>query len=88
MNLSVVMMYLIVDSIINAFSLSLRPFYPKRNVSTIVASLFNQKRLMLLIRKRFFFDLSDLSSGERSEYLFQNVDFSCKMGLGSLENCF
>ena len=40
MNISVVIMYFIVDSVINAFSLSLRPFDPKRNVSTIVVFIF------------------------------------------------
>ena len=40
MNLSVVIMYSIVDSIINAFSLSLRTLDPKRNVPTIVASFW------------------------------------------------
>ena len=38
MNLSVVIMYSIVDSIINTLSLSLRSFRPNRNVSTIAAS--------------------------------------------------
>ena len=36
MNLSMVIMYSIVDLVVNAFSSSLRPFDPKRNVSTIV----------------------------------------------------
>ena len=56
MNLSVVIMYSIVDSIINGFSLSLRPFYPKRNVSTIVASFwFGKERLMLLLSSKRVF---------------------------------
>ena len=38
MNLSVVLIYLIVDSIIRAFSLSLRPSDPKKRVSTIIES--------------------------------------------------
>ena len=37
-------------SIISVFSSSLKPFDPKRNVSTIVySSLFNKERLVLLI---------------------------------------
>ena len=32
-------------------------------------------------------DLSNLSSRERSEQLFQYVDCSCRIGLGSLKNC-
>ena len=56
MNLSEVTMQSIVDSIINTFSLSLRPFNPKRNVSTTVAYFwFNKERLTLLIlSKRVF----------------------------------
>ena len=38
MNVSVVLIYLIVDSIIHAFSSSLRPSDPKKRVSTIVES--------------------------------------------------
>ena len=38
MNLSVVLIYLIVDSIIRAFSSSLRPSDPKKRVSTIIES--------------------------------------------------
>ena len=70
-NLSVVKMYSAVDSIINAFSLPLIPCDPKRNVSTIVASVwFNKERLMLLaLSKRVSFDLRKLSSGKRSEQL-------------------
>ena len=37
-NLSVVITYLIVDSIIDAFSLSFRPINPKRRLSTIIES--------------------------------------------------
>ena len=36
MNLSVVKIYLIVDSIINRFSSSLRPLDPNRRVSTVI----------------------------------------------------
>ena len=36
MNLSLVIIYSIVDSIIHAFSSSLRPFDPKRRVSAII----------------------------------------------------
>ena len=56
MNLSVVIIYSIVDSIIHAFSSSLTPFDLKRSVSSIVESFwFNKERLMLLIfSKRVF----------------------------------
>ena len=56
LNLFVVIMYSLVDSIINSFSFSLRPFDPKRNVLTVAASIcFNNKRLMaLIISKRVF----------------------------------
>ena len=71
MNLSMVIIYSIVDSIIHAFSLSFRPFDPKKRLSTITESFwFNKERLMLrlnVFQKEFFFDLSNLSSGERSE---------------------
>ena len=40
MNLSVVIKYSIVDSIINAFSSSLLPFDPRRRVSTIIESFW------------------------------------------------
>ena len=50
MNLVVVIMNSIVDSIINVFSSSLKPFDPKSNVSAIVeSSWFNKQRLTLLI---------------------------------------
>ena len=50
MNLSVVIKYSIVDSIINAFSWPLQPFNPKRRASTIIESFwFNKAHLMLLI---------------------------------------
>ena len=56
MNLSVIIMYSIVDSTFNAVSLSYWPFDPKRNVSTIVESFwFNEKPLMLLILLRRIF---------------------------------
>ena len=46
-NLSVVMIYSIVDSIIKAFSSSFKPFDPKRRVSTIIESFwFNKEPLM------------------------------------------
>ena len=87
MNLSVVIMYSIIDSIINVFSSSLKPFDTKKKVSTIIESFwFNKERLMLLIlSKSFFLDLSNLSSGERSGY-FNMPTAVAKMGLGSLEN--
>ena len=66
-NLSVVIIYSIVDSIIYAFSSSFRPVDPRRRVSTITESFWlNKERLMLLIFSKFFFDLSNLSIGERS----------------------
>ena len=47
MDLSVVIIYSIVDSVINAFAFSLRSFNPNRNVSTLVASFrFHKKRLI------------------------------------------
>ena len=50
MNLSVIITYSIVDSIINSFSSSLRPFDPKRRVSTIIKKFwFNKEHFMLLI---------------------------------------
>ena len=70
MNFSVAMMYSNVDSFINAFPCSMRPFDPKMNVSTTITSFwFNKERLMLLIfvKKGFFFDLSNLSVGKGSE---------------------
>lgn len=56
LNLSLIIMYLIIDSILNAFCLSLKSFNPNKNVSITVASFFfNAKYLMLLIfSKRFF----------------------------------
>ena len=39
MNLSVVIIYLVVDSIIYAFSSSFKPFNPNRRVSTIIETL-------------------------------------------------
>ena len=69
MNLSVVIIYSIGDSIIHAFSSPLRPFDPKRRVSTIIESFWlNKEHLMLIFfQKEFFFDVNNLSSGERSE---------------------
>ena len=50
MNLSVIITYSIVDSIINSFSSSLRPFDTKRRVSTIIKKFwFNKEHFMLLI---------------------------------------
>ena len=69
-NFSVVIIYSIVDSIIHAFSSSLRPFDSKRRVSTIIESFwFNKEGLMLpfFFSKRVLIDLFNLSSGERSE---------------------
>ena len=56
MNLSVVIIHSIVDSIIHAFSSSFRPFIPKRRVSTMTESFwFNKERLMLpIFSKRVF----------------------------------
>ena len=49
-NLFVVIIYSIIDSIIHASSSSFSPFDPKRRVSTIIESFrFNKERLMLLI---------------------------------------
>ena len=55
-NLSVVIIYSIADSIIPVFSSLLRPFDPKRRVSTIIESFsLNKERLILLIfSKRVF----------------------------------
>ena len=50
-----VIIYSTVESIINAFSLLLRPFDPKRRVSTIIESFwFNKERLMLIIFSESF----------------------------------
>ena len=56
LNLSVIIMYLTIDSVLNAFCLSLKSFNPNKNVSIAVASFcFNTKCLMLLIfSKRIF----------------------------------
>ena len=72
MNLYVVIMYFIFHSFINAFSSPLRTFDPKKmfqlQFPTIISfrifdvSNFNKKGLI--------FDLSNFSSGERSEQLF------------------
>ena len=45
------------DSIIDAFSLSLRPFYSNRNVSTIAASFWfcKERSMLLILSKKFFF---------------------------------
>ena len=54
--LFMVIMYLIVVSVINAFSLLMRLIDPKRNVSTIIESFwFNKERLMFTnFKKRIF----------------------------------
>ena len=52
MNLSAVIIYSIVDSIILAFSSSLRPFDRKRRVSTISESFLSSKS-RLMLRKSF-----------------------------------
>ena len=54
--LFMVIMYLIVVSVINAFSLSMRLIDPKRNVSTIIESFwFNKERLTFTnFKKRIF----------------------------------
>ena len=51
-----VIIYLIVDSIIHAFALSLRPFDPKMRVSTIIESFwFNKEHFILpIFSKRVF----------------------------------
>ena len=83
MNLSVVIIYSIVDFIIHALSSSLRPFDGKRRVSALIESF--RPVSMSDVTKEFFFELSNLSSVERSEWLFQSADRSHKVGLGSLE---
>ena len=68
MNFFVVIMHLTVDSIINAFSSPLRPVGPKRNISTIVASVsFSKENLILLILSKRVFLWFDLCSGDRRE---------------------
>ena len=58
MNLSEVIMYFIVDSVINVLSIYHWDHDPKRNVWTIVESFwFNKERLILLIKKHFSFIL-------------------------------
>ena len=56
MNLSVVIIYSIVDSIINAFSSSIRSLDPRRRVSTMIESFWlNKESLMLqFFSKRVF----------------------------------
>ena len=52
-SLSVVIIYSIVDSIINAFAFSMRSFNPNRNVSTLLASFrFDKKRLIWFYQGR------------------------------------
>ena len=60
-----VITYSIVDSIIDAFCLSFRPINPKRRLSTIIESFWFNKEI--IFQREFFFDLSSLSSGKRSE---------------------
>ena len=49
MNLSHVIIYSIVDSIIHAFSSSMRPFDPKKRVFTTIESFwYNEEHLMLI----------------------------------------
>ena len=49
MNLSHVIIYSIVDSIIHAFSSSMRPFDPKKRVFTTLESFwYNEEHLMLI----------------------------------------
>ena len=68
MNFFVVIIHLTVDSIINAFSSPLRPFGPKRNISTIVASVsFSEESLILLILSKRVFLWFDLCGGDRRE---------------------
>ena len=45
MNLSLVIMYSIVDFIINAFSSSFKPFHPKREVSTVIENFGSIKNV-------------------------------------------
>ena len=48
--------FVVVDSVIHAFSSSFRPVDPKRRVSTIIESFwFNKERLMLLIFSKIVF---------------------------------
>ena len=68
MNFFVVIIHLTVDSIINAFSSPLRPFGPKRNISTIVASVsFSKESLRLLILSKRVFLWFDLCGRDRRE---------------------
>ena len=51
-----IVIYSIIDSIIHAFSSSLRLFDPERRVSTIIESFgFNKERLMLLFFSKIVF---------------------------------
>ena len=56
MNLSVVVIYSIVDSVIKALSLSFKLFDPKRRVSTIIESFWFNKELLMqrIFSKRVF----------------------------------
>ena len=40
--------------------------------------------MLMILLKRVFFELSNFSSGENSEQLFQYAEISCKMDPGSL----
>ena len=67
MNLSVVITYSIVDLLFAAFSSSLRPFDPKRNVFTIVESFLSNRECLMLLT---FFDLSNLSGEKEVDCCF------------------
>ena len=56
MNLSVVVIYSIVDSIIKALSFSFKLFDPKRRVSSIIESFWFNKELLMqrIFSKRVF----------------------------------
>ena len=60
MNFSVFIMHPIVDSIINAISLSFRPFDPKRKVSTIIENYFT-------VEPRFFELSRDRQSSSKNQ---------------------
>ena len=55
MNRSAIIIYSIVDSIIHSFSSQLRPFDPKRRVSTLTESFWvTKERLLFLFFQRVF----------------------------------
>ena len=85
-------MYSIVDSFINALSLTLKSFNPNSDVSTIsfqfsffLSFLFFSFFFFFFFLCGFLFGLGNLKSGERSEKLDQYVARSYKIGLGVLK---